>query len=279
MPPRLHGRDRGDVTPGTPKAIPNSAKDTNLTTTPSPATAAVAAVIPAAGRGVRLGPGAPKALRTLGGVPILVHAVRALIRARAVSLVVVVAPADGVAEVRSLLDSHGLPESKEIRVVPGGETRQESVRLGLAALPDGVDTVLVHDAARPLVPVDTVDAVVAAVRAGAPAVVPALPLADTVKEVVPGAAGTPEPVVGTPERARLRAVQTPQGFRRDVLAEAHATIAAEGEGATDDAGMVERLGVPVVVVPGHEEAFKVTRPLDLVLAEAVLARRRATDVF
>jgi 2-C-methyl-D-erythritol 4-phosphate cytidylyltransferase len=261
------------------EAIPKSAKDTNLTTTPQSARQTVAAVIPAAGRGVRLGPGAPKALRALGGIPILVHAVRALVRARTVGLVVVVAPADEVAEVRTLLDTHGLPESKEIRVVAGGDTRQESVRLGLAALPADVVTVLVHDAARPLVPVETVEAVAAAVRGGAPAVVPALPLADTVKEVVPGPPGSPEPVIGTPERARLRAVQTPQGFRRDVLAEAHEKIAAAGEGATDDAGMVEQLGIPVVVVPGHEEAFKVTRPLDLVLAEAVLARRRASDVF
>lgn len=213
----------------------------------------------------------------------LVHAVRALTRSPAVGLVVVVAPADGVAEVRSLLGTHGLPESKEISVVAGGETRQESVRLGLAALPDDVEVVLVHDAARPLVPVETVDAVAAAVRGGAPAVVPALPPADTVKEVVPGTGGEPEPVVATPDRARLRAVQTPQGFRRSVLVQAHEKFAADpgagGEGATDDAGMVERLGVQVVVVPGHEEAFKVTRPLDLLLAEAVLARRRASDVF
>jgi 2-C-methyl-D-erythritol 4-phosphate cytidylyltransferase len=261
------------------EAIPNSAKDTNLTTTPQSARHTVAAVIPAAGRGVRLGPGAPKALRPLGGVPILVHAVRAMLRARSVGLVVVVAPADDVAGVRTLLGNHGLPESKDIRVVAGGATRQESVRLGLAALPEGIDAVLVHDAARPLVPVETVEAVAAAVRAGAPAVVPALPLADTVKEVAPAPPGSPEPVTGTPERARLRAVQTPQGFRPDVLRDAHEKIDCEGEGATDDAGMVERLGVPVVVVPGHEEAFKVTRPLDLVLAEAVLARRRAADVF
>ncbi|MFF3565163.1 2-C-methyl-D-erythritol 4-phosphate cytidylyltransferase [Streptomyces sp. NPDC002574] len=243
--------------------MPNSAKDTNLTT---------AAVIPAAGRGVRLGPGAPKALRTLGGVPILVHAVRAMTRARAVSLVVVVAPADGVAEVRALLDSHGLPEAKDIRIVPGGDTRQESVRLGLAALPDEVDVVLVHDAARPLVPVDMVEAVAAAVRDGAAAVVPGLPLADTVKQIEPDTGA----VVGTPERALLRAVQTPQGFDRVTLAKAHATVTGE---VTDDASMVERLGVPVLVVPGHEEAFKVTRPLDLVLAEAVLARRRASDEY
>ncbi|AQT73129.1 MULTISPECIES: 2-C-methyl-D-erythritol 4-phosphate cytidylyltransferase [Streptomyces] len=238
-----------------------------------------AAVIPAAGRGVRLGPGAPKALRALGGTPMLVHAVRAMARSRAVSVVVVVAPAAEAAEVRLLLGEHALPERTEVLVVPGGETRQESVRAGLEALPQDVTSVLIHDAARPLVPVDTVDAVVEAVRDGARAVVPALPLADTVKEVEPGKPGEPEPVVATPERARLRAVQTPQGFDLATLLQAHAAIAVDGEGATDDAGMVERLGVPVVVIPGHEEAFKVTRPLDLVLAEAVLARRRATDGF
>ncbi|WP_406000011.1 2-C-methyl-D-erythritol 4-phosphate cytidylyltransferase [Streptomyces sp. NBC_00829] len=238
-----------------------------------------AAVIPAAGRGVRLGPGAPKALRTLNGTPMLIHAVRAMAASRAVSLVVVVAPPDGAGEVKNLLDDHALPQRTDYLVVPGGETRQESVRLGLDALPDNIDVVLVHDAARPLVPVDTVDAVIEAVRDGAPAVVPALPLADTVKEVEPGGKGTPEPVVATPVRARLRAVQTPQGFDRDTLVRAHESVVVDGDGATDCAGMVEQLGGPVVVVPGHEEAFKVTRPLDLVLAEAVLARRRANDGF
>ncbi|WP_406094214.1 2-C-methyl-D-erythritol 4-phosphate cytidylyltransferase [Streptomyces sp. NBC_01013] len=238
-----------------------------------------AAVIPAAGRGVRLGPGAPKALRALGGTPMLIHAVRAMAASRHVSLVVVVAPPDGAPGVRNLLDEHALPERTEFLVVPGGDTRQESVKLGLDALPADVCAVLVHDAARPLVPVDTVDAVIEAVRDGAPAVVPALPLADTVKEVEPGAPGEPEPVLSTPVRARLRAVQTPQGFDRATLVRAHEEVALSGEGATDDAGMVERLGAPVVVVPGHEEAFKVTRPLDLVLAEAVLARRRANDGF
>ncbi|MFE1380328.1 2-C-methyl-D-erythritol 4-phosphate cytidylyltransferase [Streptomyces sp. NPDC058740] len=239
-----------------------------------------AVVIPAAGRGVRLGPGAPKALRALNGTPILIHAVRAMAASRAVSLVVVVAPPDGAAEVKNLLDTHALPERTDYVVVPGGDTRQESVRLGLDAVPDDVGIVLVHDAARPLVPVDTVDAVIEAVRDGAVAVVPAMPVADTVKEVEPAEKpGDPEQVVATPVRARLRAVQTPQGFDRDTLVNAHATVALTGEGATDDAGMVEKLGAPVVVVPGHEEAFKVTRPLDLVLAEAVLARRRANDGF
>ncbi|MFG2848280.1 2-C-methyl-D-erythritol 4-phosphate cytidylyltransferase [Kitasatospora sp. NPDC048296] len=246
--------------------------------------AVAAAVVPAAGRGERLGPGAPKALRELGGVPLLVHAVRALARSRAVGLVVVAAPADGVAEVVALLDSHGL-DGKDIRVVAGGATRQESVRLGLAAIPEDVGIVLVHDAARPLVPVEVVDAVAAAVRAGAEAVVPAVPLADTVKRVEPNPGG-PEPVIDTPERATLRAVQTPQGFDRAALVEVHAKALAEeaaggadAPAVTDDAGLVERYGGRVVVVPGHEEAFKVTRPLDLVLAEAVLARRRAADAY
>ncbi|SEG88500.1 2-C-methyl-D-erythritol 4-phosphate cytidylyltransferase [Actinacidiphila yanglinensis] len=201
-------------------------------------------------------------------MPILVHAVRAMAAARAVQVIVVVAPPEGAAEVRALLDAHELPESTAVTVVPGGDSRQDSVRLGLAALPDDVDVVLVHDAARPLVPVETVEGVVEAVRSGVPAVVPGLPLADTVKSVDPDTGA----VTGTPQRSLLRAVQTPQGFDRALLAKAHATVS---EDVTDDASMVERLGVTVRVVPGHEEAFKVTRPLDLVLAEAVLARRRA----
>ena len=242
-----------------------------------PAETRTAVVIPAAGRGVRLGPGAPKALRALNGTPMLIHAVRAMAASRAVSLVVVVAPPDGTAEVKSLLDAHALPERTDFLVVPGGETRQESVKLGLDALPPDHGIVLVHDAARPLVPVDTVDAVIEAVRDGASAVVPALPLADTVKEVEPATVtGEPEPVVATPRRARLRAVQTPQGFDRATLIRAHETVTDD---VTDDASMVEQLGLTVVVVPGHEEAFKVTRPLDLVLAEAVLARRRLNDGF
>ena len=234
-----------------------------------------AAVVPAAGRGERLGPGAPKALRDLGGQPLLVHAVRALSQARSVDLVVVAAPEDELAAVRTLLRPVAGPT--ELHVVAGGRTRQESVALALAVLPDDVDVVLVHDAARPLAPSDLADAVVAAVRAGADAVVPGVPVVDTVKQVDP--AGRVE---ATLDRSVLRAVQTPQGFVRTVLAEAHAVHAGlaadDAAAATDDAGLVERLGRTVLVVAGAEEAFKVTRPLDLALAEAVLARRRAAGV-
>lgn len=217
-------------------------------------------IVPAAGRGERLGAGIPKALLPLAGQPLLVHAVRGALSSRVVDVVVVAAPADRVAEVRSLLAG----EATELRVVRGGDDRRESVARALAELPPEVDTVLVHDAARCLTPPAVFAAVAAALAGGAAAVVPAVPVADTVKRVAHGA------VVGTPDRDMLRAVQTPQGFRRDVLEQAHAT---EPGAATDDAGLVERLGFEVRVVAGHEEAFKITRSLDLVLAEAILGRR------
>lgn len=227
----------------------------------------VGAVVPAAGRGERLGPGGPKALRDLAGAPLLVHAVAALLNAPSVDCVAVAAPPEAVEETRRLLSPAAGGRGADVVVVAGGESRTDSVAAGLAALPAEVDLVLVHDAARPLVPIAVVEAVIAAVRNGAPAVVPGVPIADTVKQVDP--AGRVE---ATPDRSVLRGIQTPQGFRRDVLAAAYA---ADPDPATDDAGLVERIGVPVVVVPGHEEAFKVTRPLDLLLAEAVIARRRA----
>lgn len=235
-----------------------------------PAPARTAALVPAAGRGERLGPGAPKALRAIGGEPILVHAVRGLLASSRVDLVVVAAPptTEGVAEVRRML--RGLDS---VRVVPGGASRQQSVALALAALPeDEYDIVLVHDAARALTPPETIASVVEAVRSGLPAVVPVLPVADTIKSVRPRGAGEdgPDLVGQTVDRSGLRAVQTPQGFRREVLARAHA---AAGHEATDDAGLVESLGERVGMIPGHVEAFKVTTPFDLVLAEAVLARR------
>ncbi|MBU6310973.1 MAG: 2-C-methyl-D-erythritol 4-phosphate cytidylyltransferase [Actinomycetales bacterium] len=228
--------------------------------------ARTAAIVPAAGRGERLGPGAPKALRTLAGQPMLLHAVRALAAARSIDLVVVAAPEDGVDEARSILA--GLDTEAEIVIVSGGETRQDSVARALLALPADVDVVLVHDAARPLVPPDVVDRVSAAVRGGHDAVIPTLGVVDTIKEVDEGV------VVGTLDRSRVHAVQTPQGFARAVLQRAHAS--SEGSDATDDAGLVERMGVVVHTVAGDEEAFKITRPLDLVLAEAILVRRRAS---
>ena len=223
-----------------------------------------AAVVPAAGRGERLGGEEPKALRPLGGLPMLVHAVSALAAAPSVSLVVVAAPPDHVGRTEALLVGHHA--GAELVVVAGGESRSESVRAALAVLPPDVAVVLVHDAARPLAPVELVESVAAAVTAGAEAVVPVLPVVDTVKQV------DGSRVVATVDRDALRTVQTPQGFRRDVLDRAHAGAGAD---ATDDASLVERVGGTVTVVDGSEEAFKVTRPLDLLLARAVLTNREA----
>ena len=147
-------------------------------------------------------------------------------------------------------------------VVAGGAERTDSVAAGLAALGD-VDIVLVHDAARCLTPLEVFERVVDAVGGGAAGAVPGLPLVDTVKTVDPSGV-----ITGTPDRASLRAVQTPQGFRREVLVTAYRS----GVGATDDAALVELGGHHVVVVAGDPLAFKVTSPDDLEHAERLLAR-------
>ena len=220
----------------------------------------VVAIVPAAGSGERLGAGRPKALVAVAGDPMVVRAVDGLLSSGVVDDVVVVAPASHLEEMASVL-------SARARVVPGGADRVASVALGLAAVGDDVEVVLVHDAARCLCPGEVARAVVAAVRDGHGAVIPALPVADTVRRVDPVGR-----VVGLVDRAGLLAVQTPQGFRPDVLRRAHeaavgSSVAAR---ATDDAGLVEALGGEVVTVPGDPRAFKITTSLDLAMAEALL---------
>ena len=257
---------------------------------PESAPGGAVAVLTAAGSGSRLGAGVPKALVPVGGVSLLRRAAAGLIASGAVSYVVVTAPAEEVdrfrAELAGLLDgSVGAAAGRRsgIEVVAGSpRSRQASVALGLAAALAAVpqaDVVIVHDAARALTPPEVTQRVVAAVRAGHEAVVPALPVTDTVKEVETRPAGEPEPVIGTPRRDRLRAVQTPQGFETSVLVAAHRTGAEragdEALAASDDAGLVEACGGSVVVVAGDERAMKVTTPMDLALAELLLERQSA----
>ncbi|MCW2640637.1 MAG: ispD [Dactylosporangium sp.] len=220
----------------------------------------VAVLVPAAGQGVRLGPGGPKALRSLRGQPLLVHAVRRVAAAPSVGCVVVAAPADSVAAVRELLSS--ISEQVEVLVVAGGASRQMSVAAALAAVPERYDIVLVHDAARALAPPELVERVAAAVREGHAAVIPVLPVVDTIKHVQLSGE-----VMATLDRSVLRAVQTPQGFQRPTLVQAHA---AAVDDHTDDAGMAEKIGVRVWTVPGEESALKITRPFDLAVAELLL---------
>jgi 2-C-methyl-D-erythritol 4-phosphate cytidylyltransferase len=221
----------------------------------------VAVLVPAAGLGTRLGPGAPKALRELGGVSLLVHTLRRLGSAGTVGCVVVAAPVGQADSVHADLIAD-VPVGLDLRVVEGGETRQDSVAAALAAVPPGYRIILVHDAARALAPPDLVERVAAAVRDGHDAVIPVLPVVDTIKQVDESGH-----VRATPDRSTLRAVQTPQGFRREVLEAAHR--AAE-DSLTDDAGLVERMGIRVFCVPGAEAAMKITRPADLATAELLL---------
>jgi 2-C-methyl-D-erythritol 4-phosphate cytidylyltransferase len=183
-----------------------------------------------------------------------------------VGALVVAAPPAEVDEVADLL-----APVATVTVVAGGSTRQQSVCAALDAVPDRFEIVLVHDAARALAPPALVAAVADAVRAGNDAVIPVLPVVDTIKEV-----SSLSEVLGTVDRSVLRAVQTPQGFRRRVLAMAHASAAAMD--ATDDAGLVEKLGVRVICVPGSEHALKITRPLDLAIAELLLTHPPSADL-
>ena len=241
---------------------------------------AVVAVLTAAGAGTRLGAGGPKALVEVGGRSLLRRAAQGLADSGVVDHLVVTAPGEYVE--RFAAELAGLAGAGVgIRVVAGSSaSRQASVALGLKAALEACPraaVVLVHDAARALTPPETVRRVVAAVRAGHDAVVPALAVTDTVKEIAPaGPAGSGvEIVVGTPDRSRLRAVQTPQGFAVAALVRAHELGAARGAdealAASDDAGLVEAAGGRVVVVEGDPLALKVTTPLDLALAELLAA--------
>lgn len=230
-------------------------------------------VVVAAGAGTRLGASRPKALVPLAGKPLVAHAAGRL-HAAGCDQLVIVAPADAVAAV-----SHAVFDAVDPawpimcggHVCAGGDTRQASVARALGAVdPRKAEVVLVHDAARPLAPVPMIRSVIEAVRGGAHAVIPGLPVTDTIKRVADGA------VVATVDRSELVAVQTPQGFDFPTLYRAHRAgrdaAADERTAVSDDAGLVERFGdVPVRVVPGDDRAMKITTAADLAFAEAMLA--------
>lgn len=218
----------------------------------------IAALILAAGSGSRFGGAQPKQFAPLAGVPIVARALRAFTGHPRVARVLAVGQAETVAA--------ACPDFPKSGIVAGGVTRQESARAGLEALAaDPPEAVLIHDAARPLVPGRVVDAVCDALEAGAEAVLPALPVTDTLKRAEAGA------VVGTVPREGLWRVQTPQGFRFGPILAAHRAVA--GQALTDDGAVAEAAGMTVRLVPGAEENLKVTTPEDLARAEALLAAR------
>lgn len=218
-----------------------------------------------------MGGGRNKLFLPLARCPILIRTLETLAACDLISEVVIAAAPEEVAQVEKMLQYWRTSlQLLPVRVVAGGAERQHSVANALAALPEETDLVLVHDGARPLVPVDVLTtAVQAADEHGA--VIVAVPVKDTVKQA------QDRRVTATPARDTLWAVQTPQVFRRSLLERAYAKAAADGFVGTDDASLVERLGEPVWIVQGSYRNIKVTTPEDLLIAEALLDGERGRD--
>ena len=229
-------------------------------------------IIPAAGLGTRMAASsttrrAPKQFLSLGGQPILVLALRAFLQVESIERIFVAVRKSEIERVQAQLREHRLQQ--KISVVEGGDTRQESVRNALRLLPaDDDDIVLVHDAVRPLIDPATIERTIEAVERHHAAIV-ALPAVDTIKQVERTADGAI--ITSTIPRERIVLAQTPQGFRCGIFRRAVQAADADGFAGTDEASLVERLGIEVAVVPGSPRNFKITQPGDLALAEFYLA--------
>ena len=234
-----------------------------------PAPMRVAALVLGAGRGERLGEAVPKAFVPLCGKPLLVHALVALASAPEIDITIPIIGASELSRMKALESELASIQGLQEPTI-GGAERQDSMTAGLAALPPDVDFVAVHDAARPLVATEAISRVVAAARQSGAAIL-AIPVRDTIKRVRDGV------IVETPNRAECFAAQTPQVFRVDVLREALEKAAAEGFIGTDDAEIVERIGVPVTVVAGDPSNIKITDRADLVAAERWLREQRKAE--
>ena len=227
----------------------------------------VTAIVPAAGEGTRFGGAVKKQFLTLNGLPVLSHTLRALSASHALAAAIVVVPPGDESIARDALNLAGV--DIETEVVPGGLERQDSVYNGLLRAKPDTDLVLIHDGVRPFVSREVVLVTIEAAREFGAAVA-AVPVTDTIKRV-----DTEGLVVETPAREHLWAVQTPQVFRYALLMRAHQAVRQLGIVATDDAALVERIGVRVKVVRGSYENIKITSEEDLPLADLILRRRMA----
>ncbi len=224
-----------------------------------------AAVIAAGGTGTRMNSSVPKQFLEIAGKSILIHTIESISSIEEVVQVVIALPAEHIPAAEALL--RGQPMRVEIQCVAGGLTRQESVRNGVAHTRPSVEIIMVHDAVRPICDRDTMLRVLdAAWKKGA--AVPGLPATETIQRV--SRSGR---VLSTPPRQELYAIQTPQAFRADILKSALDRAHEEGFLGTDESSVVRWAGHPVVVVPGSPDNIKITRPLDLEVAELLISRR------
>jgi 2-C-methyl-D-erythritol 4-phosphate cytidylyltransferase len=241
----------------------------------SPLMNRIAAIVAAAGMGTRMGPGMPKQFLELDGVPILVFTLRRLASSPLLTEFWVASPEEHVETLRERLAQENLGRS--VRVVAGGETRQESVGRALEHVSGEVELVLVHDAVRPFVTREMVERVVAEARDCGAAIV-GVPAIDTVKEVK--RASLPEDaalITATIPRERIVLAQTPQVFSTQLLRDAYSRAEQDGMTASDEAALVERLGHTVHVVLGSQRNLKITRPSDMALARFYLEQERSSQ--
>ncbi len=235
----------------------------------------VTAILPAAGLGTRMGAETPKQFLMLDGVPLLLFTLRRLAACPAITDFIVATRAEEVDSVAASAASANL--GRPVHVVRGGDTRQDSVANALAEVRPGTDLILVHDAVRPLVTRDQIERVIAE-AAACDAAILGIPAMDTVKEVK--RASLPADVAlitATIPRERVVLAQTPQVFRASLLLEAFARARQDGVSASDEAGLVERIGRDVHVVAGSDHNLKITRPGDMELAEFFLRQERAAQ--
>jgi 2-C-methyl-D-erythritol 4-phosphate cytidylyltransferase/2-C-methyl-D-erythritol 2,4-cyclodiphosphate synthase len=230
----------------------------------------ISVIIPAGGVGRRMGEGRPKQFLELSGLPVLIRTIRIFRQIAEVTAIVVVAPAAYLEETRSLINRY-FPTDAVLLTV-GGESRQQSVRAGLAVLPRQTELVAVHDGVRPLLTPELFRACVAGASETGAALL-AVPVKDTVKAV-----DGQRMVLRTVERDELWLAQTPQVARRELLEQAFAAAARDNFSGTDEAALLERIGCRVKVVPGSERNLKITRPEDLLLAEALLGEPKRGEM-
>ncbi len=225
----------------------------------------VAAIIPAAGVGIRMGGDTPKQFLSLEGVPIFIHTLRKFTASDAIDEIYLALRGEDMERASRDIDREHF--SKPVRVVSGGASRQETVARALAVVPSPTEIVVVHDAVRPFVELETIRRVVEAARTEGAAIL-GIPSVDTVKQV------ERQTILGTIPRERIVLAQTPQAFRYSILKEAFARAGADGFYGTDESSLVERMGQSVVVLMGSDRNIKITKPSDLPLARLYVAQER-----